>query len=139
MKDYTGYSYEKTIRPKNKFRRLSEGGNGFNGHSDGDEFNGISLGRADLPASTKEEILMEAQKQIPRLTYDDLVLYVDQDNWSDDHIRVCIRNTGEEGTYIPANEEESPSESNESPKTDEGTVEGNSTTTETNGLPNFAK
>lgn len=99
MDDYTGTDDEKGIRASG-FKRLSAGGNGFNGATSGAEFDGISLAEAKLPADTKTQILREAQRQIPNLTLADLVLYVDQDYWSDDHIRVCIRGTGERGNYI---------------------------------------
>lgn len=98
MDDYTGSDDEKGIRAKG-FKRLQEGGAGFNGASSGKKTNGISLGEADLPAATKTEILREAQKQNPNLTMSDLVLYVDVDWFSDDHIRVCVRGTGEAGNY----------------------------------------
>lgn len=98
MDDYTGSDDEKEVRASG-FNLVSNGGRGFNGASSGKNFNGISLAEADIPASTKMQILQEAQRQIKNLTLQDLVLYVDQDYFSDDHIRVCINGTGEGGNY----------------------------------------
>lgn len=95
MDDFTGSESEKKVKSSG-FK--TKGSSKFNGASSG--MRALHLNEVDLPMVTKQQILSHAQKQVPGLHLEDLDLYVDQDTFSDDEVRVVIRGTGEDGNYV---------------------------------------